>query len=48
MGLGITSLLEKREVAFILSKRWTANIVNTIHVNDRLMMIKLKTQGENF
>lgn len=35
---------EHKSVAIIIKKKLTGNIVNKLHVNERLLLIKIKTQ----
>lgn len=34
----------QRSVALILREKWANNIVNTLHISDILLLVKIKTQ----
>lgn len=38
---------EHRRVAIIMKETWASNIVNTLYVNERLLLIKMKTQMDS-
>lgn len=37
----------QRSVAIVMKKKWAENIVNTLHVNDRILLMKIKTQSDS-